>query len=245
MIKKTVSFKQLATWDSPSLCTIIESWQEYDSKSVLLIYAELNKRKFEFPPSIIKCIREYCIYHKAEQLEPFVDAYIKNQGYVNYDEYYEKVVAIKGFIIDDNQSINNTETNKSKGYFVKVLAIVAVIMILAIASNPSIEKHQEAIKIKVKTIMQQSFQVDIQLSANKWEQAGQELGLMIGGALLDPIIENIVSTDNYLFFSITKITWKGETNAVGIGIFGNVFVNPKIDAALNDKFSKKNDFQFN
>ncbi|MBK8442421.1 MAG: hypothetical protein IPL35_02955 [Sphingobacteriales bacterium] len=38
------------------------------------------------------------------------------------------------------------------------------------------------------------------------------------------MIDNSVSTDNYILFSTTKYSLEGETKVVGIGAFGNVFI---------------------
>jgi hypothetical protein len=35
---------------------------------------------------------------------------------------------------------------------------------------------------------------------NEWEQAGQALGMMLGGALVDRIVEELITSDNYLLF---------------------------------------------
>ena len=35
--------------------------------------------------------------------------------------------------------------------------------------------------------------------------------------------------DNYLFFSITKLTWDSETKAIAIGMFGNLILFKDID----------------
>jgi len=42
-----------------------------------------------------------------------------------------------------------------------------------------------------------------------------------------------MSTDNYVLFSTTKITWEGETRIIGIGAFGNVFITKELDESLN------------
>lgn len=82
--------------------------------------------------------------------------------------------------------------------------------------------------------MQKSLKNKHSETNNEWEQAGQALGLMLGGAIIDQVINNFVSADNYVLFSTTKITWDGKTKIVGIGVFGNVYLTRQLDDALNE-----------
>ncbi len=70
-------------------------------------------------------------------------------------------------------------------------------------------------------------------SENEWEQVGQALGMMIGGTLVENVIDNLVSTDNYILFSTTKINWDGKSRIIGIGAFGNVYITNKLEEALD------------
>jgi hypothetical protein len=240
MTKKSVSFKQLATWDSPSLCSIIEVWQEYDIKTILLVYAEFKRRNFDIPVNIKSCIRQFCISNDANDIDLFVNAYIKNQGYKDYDDYYENVVSIKAFIIEENTfNIESKPKENTKNNY-KGFIILSIILILAAITNPNKEKHKESIKSIITANMQNTMQENMHLSNNKWEQAGQALGMMIGSTLIDPIIDNLISSDNYIFFSLTKITWGGKQKIIGFGLFGNVFITSKIEDTLKNSLLKEN-----
>lgn len=114
-----------------------------------------------------------------------------------------------------------------------VLIAIGLILAVAVLTNPSHDRHREAIKLKLNTYWQKSMSEAFLESSNEWELVGQTLGLMLGGALIDGIISNIVTTDNYLIFSTTKMTWAGETNIIGIGVFGNVYLTKEIDEALD------------
>jgi hypothetical protein len=115
-----------------------------------------------------------------------------------------------------------------------IIIIIILITTLAILTNPSSQNHKEAIKTKLTVFMQKSIANNSKATTNEWEQAGQALGAMLGGAIIEKIIENLVSTDNYILFSTTKITWEGETRIIGIGAFGNVFLTSKLETALNE-----------
>ena len=118
------------------------------------------------------------------------------------------------------------------------LIVIGIIVLVAVLTNPSQDKHREAIKSKLNAYLQQSMKESLKETDNEWEQAGQALGLMIGGAFVDRIIDNLISTENYVIFSTTKMTWDGQTKVVGIGAFGNVFLTSKVDDALNDSLLK-------
>ncbi len=66
----------------------------------------------------------------------------------------------------------------------------------------------------------------------------QAITMMLGGAVLDGFVDNVVSSDNYILFSTTKMTLDGEIKVVGIGAFGNVFISNKIDKAIEENLNK-------
>ncbi len=113
-----------------------------------------------------------------------------------------------------------------------ILIIIAIILLVGVLTNPNQERHKEVVKSKLNVILQKAMKDGLKNSDSGAEQLGSALGLMLGGALLDRMIETMVSTDNYVLFSTTKITWEGKSNLIGIGAFGNVFISDKIDEAL-------------
>lgn len=118
-------------------------------------------------------------------------------------------------------------------------AIIGAIILVAILTKPNHDRHKEVIKNKLNSYMQKSMKQNLTETDNVWAQAGQALGMMLGGALVDRIIDNLVCTDNYVLFSTTKISWEGETKVIGIGAFGNVFITNKLDEAMNEGFLEK------
>lgn len=115
-----------------------------------------------------------------------------------------------------------------------VLVALGLLLLIAALTNPNQDRHKEVIRSKFNSYMQKSMSEGLSETDNEWEQAGQALGMMLGGALIDRIISNIVTTDNYVIFSTTKITWGGESKVIGIGVFGNVFLTNKLDKALDE-----------
>lgn len=116
-----------------------------------------------------------------------------------------------------------------------ILIFVGIILLVGVITNPNQDRHKEVVKNKLNVLMQNAMNEGLKNSDNGAKQFGSALGLMLGGVMLDRMIENMVSTDNYVLFSTTKITWEGETKLIGVGLFGNVFISSEIDEALKGK----------
>jgi hypothetical protein len=97
----------------------------------------------------------------------------------------------------------------------KTLIIIAILFAVLALTNPSEKSHKDAVsKIVVDRIKAKS-----KASENIYEIAGQNIGIMMA----EKMVDGMVSRENYLFFSFTKINNKKESYA-GIGILGYVYV---------------------
>jgi hypothetical protein len=114
------------------------------------------------------------------------------------------------------------------------LIIIGALLIIGALTNPTQDRHKEAVKNKLNVIMQKSLKDSMKNSDSGAEQIGSALGLMLGGAILDRMIESTISSDSYVLFSTTNVTWEGKTKIIGVGVFGNVFISDEIDKALKD-----------
>jgi hypothetical protein len=123
--------------------------------------------------------------------------------------------------------------NKTTSILIGIVAIV----LIAIFTNPPIEKHREAVKTKLNVLMQQSMyeNIDKTNTSGLESNLGATLGSMLGSAILNPFIDAAITSNNYIIFSTTELTWGGETKEIGFGIFGNVILSKDIDKALKDK----------
>lgn len=110
--------------------------------------------------------------------------------------------------------------------------LAALILIVAAISNPSSEVHKETIKTKLNAYIQKSMSKE-NSSDDELGAAGNAFGMMLGGFIVDKIVDHMVSTNNYILFSTTQINWEGESKTIGIGAFGNVFITGQLDEALN------------
>lgn len=101
-----------------------------------------------------------------------------------------------------------TKTNKIIG------VVVATLLLILAFTNPSEQSHKDAV-MKVVTEKVKENQPE-----NEWEEAGQNLGLM----MVQGMINNMVYRDNYILFSTTKLTFQGETKTIGYGVLGKVYI---------------------
>lgn len=115
-----------------------------------------------------------------------------------------------------------------------VLIVLGLVVLVAVLTNPNQDRHREVLKAKVVSYMQKSMSDGLTDSEIDLENAGQAVGMMLGGALIDGVISNIVTTNNYVLFSTTNVIWEGESRVIGVGAFGNVFLTKEIDEALNE-----------
>lgn len=116
-----------------------------------------------------------------------------------------------------------------------IIIALLVLLFVAILTNPNLEEHKQAVKTVVNQKIQSSLSDN---GANNFEA----LGTLLGGSLAGKLIDDAVTKDNYLLFSITKINWDGESRSIGYGVFGNVFLSQKVHDAFSDKPINNNDY---
>jgi hypothetical protein len=98
-----------------------------------------------------------------------------------------------------------------------VLIIIGFILLALMATNPSIEDHREGVKEMYKKKLGE-------MNKDKKDDLATQIGTGIGMLIGDGFIDKIVSRDNYLLFSLTKVSVGDKTNNIGIGILGQVFI---------------------
>ena len=118
------------------------------------------------------------------------------------------------------------------------LIITGFIILALMATNPSIEDHREGVK---KIYKEKLEKINKQENGNLGAQIGTGIASLIG----DGFIDKIVSRDNYLLFSLTKVSLGDKSKNIGVGILGNVFIKDyddiKESLSGNDSEKKDND----
>ena len=113
----------------------------------------------------------------------------------------------------------------------------ALLLLIAVLTNPNSETHKEAVRKELKAYFQQEMDEQKKQSAttdeNDWAEAGEAFGNIFATALIDKLVDGAVSSDNYVLFSLTKVTWEGQEKNIGFGAFGNVWISNKLKDLKN------------
>ena len=109
------------------------------------------------------------------------------------------------------------------------IGIIISVFLIAFLTNPGPEKHQEKLKVKLTDYLQKASEENMSESDDMMEKAGTSLGLMFGELIIEEITQEMVTIDNYVFFSTTKVILPDESKTIGFGILGNVFISSKLD----------------
>lgn len=110
---------------------------------------------------------------------------------------------------------------------------VGIVLLVAILTNPNMDQHKAVIRSKFTALFQQRLK-QTEKSDDDFKNIGAAIGIALGGALVDRIVNDAVTVDNYLLFSLTRVSIEGESKIIGLGAFGNVFISQKVDEALKE-----------
>lgn len=111
------------------------------------------------------------------------------------------------------------------------LIIIIAVLVIAAVTNPNQKVHQDAFTEKVETIIQDEMD-----TTDKGI-----LGLVVhglSGAIVDQVSKNIITSDNYVFFSLTKLNVADKHQVIGVGLFGNVFISNKLKDMPKEELNK-------
>mgnify|MGYP003605125588 CR=1 FL=1 len=115
-----------------------------------------------------------------------------------------------------------------------IILLIAIIVLIAVFTNPNAQTHREAVKVVFNENLQKEQAKNALENNSEFEKAGANLGMMLGSVFIDKMIENIVTSDNYVLFSLTKVSWEGKSKIIGYGLFGNVFISDEANKALKN-----------
>lgn len=142
----------------------------------------------------------------------------------------------------DKIEINKTtiirEKESSSESFSFGWIFILIFLVIAFFTNPGPVAHKEEIKSKLNVYLQREINNTVGDSGDIWSKLGGAVGSYIGKAALDELVDQSVSSDDYLVFSLTKFSFQGETNIIAIGLFGKIFTFPQFDKEVDKAFKK-------
>lgn len=101
--------------------------------------------------------------------------------------------------------------------------LLFIILLIAFITNPDEEKHREAVKHKINSIVLPP------------DPSGS--GYVGSHPSVDPLVNNHITVNNYFLFSTTRAFWNNEEATIGLGIFGYVFISDMVDKAINKRLN--------
>ena len=114
------------------------------------------------------------------------------------------------------------------------LLIVAILLIAAALTNPNTDNHKEFIIIKLNKLTQQA----LPKSDEKMENKGSISGMLLAEKFINKMVDQMISVDNYVLFSVTVANYRGLTKTIGFGAFGNVYISNQVDKFLSKEIYK-------
>ena len=171
--------------------------------------------------------------------QPTIKVWKQQNPHMSISEYYQiygvppSIIASPTYTYEEAYYIHEKPSNS---WLYVTLAIGFVVMI-AVITNPNEDKHKSAVKSKlVASKMSENITDKSNDTGNSNNDAvirlGTVLGLALGSSVVEELVNSLVSTDNYLVFSITKVVLNGKSKIIGFGVFGNVFISDKLDLDL-------------
>jgi hypothetical protein len=106
------------------------------------------------------------------------------------------------------------------------LALVVVILLLAVFTNPTVEKHRRAVRENALPALQQTYPT-ISLASQTSANEAIENTANVESAIL-----GMVHSSDFLFFSLTELRLPEYEKIIGIGIFGQVILKDFDDGAF-------------
>ena len=108
----------------------------------------------------------------------------------------------------------------------KVIYFIIIGFVLSIlaVTNPTLEKQKELL---VKKMIDDSEKIKKDLADKQPDNAFDKMANELGQQFLQPefinnLVDNSLNRDNYIFFSLPRMTIMSKTKIIGIGVAGNV-----------------------
>ena len=120
-----------------------------------------------------------------------------------------------------------------------ILLTISLLITCAIATNPSPERHKEAFKNKIYQYLHEPLSETLSNTKTIQDESIFALEMLVGNTIYETLVDNLVSSENYILFSLTQISIAGESKIIGYGLFGNVYLDKSLDKAF-EQFLNEN-----
>lgn len=199
--------------------------------------------------NVLICHPIFCInYMEILDQKPTFQQWLKNNPRGSINDYYREYGASpiapsepQPYIVPSvapepprASSVMAFIITPMKALFIGLIFLAGVMVF----TNPDDAKHRDAVKREIAKAMG----LDETLGAVSKPMGFEALGSFAGGAIAlqfaDVMVNSMVTVDNYVLFSLTKVTYEGVTKPIGVGLFGNVYISGDVKDKLNELRAK-------
>lgn len=113
---------------------------------------------------------------------------------------------------------------------------IAFVLVL---TNPDRAKHAMAVKEILTKEFNKAMTEELRKSKNNYQATNAGIGLFLGSALIDKVVDGYIDSENFYLFSLTKINVDGDNRTIGLGILGKVFISDKLKEKTGKLFNQQ------
>ena len=171
--------------------------------------------------------------------QPTIKAWQKQNPHRSINDYYQIYGVPQSPIITPTYTYEEAYYihEKPSNSWLYITVATVLVIVIAVITNPNEDKHKSAVKSKlIGSKISNALTDKTNNTGNSDKDAARRIGVVlgsvIGGSIVEEMVDNLVTTDNYIVFSTTKVNVKGENKITGFGAFGNVFLSDKLNLDL-------------
>ncbi len=112
------------------------------------------------------------------------------------------------------------------------MLLLLLLFVVAFFTNPNENFHKTNIKQRV----YQELNIDTtQRETNNLIDLFTTFGNSFGKSMVDKTVNNLLTVDNYYFFSLTRVSYQDENKIIGIGAFNHIFLFVNLEQLVKEQ----------
>lgn len=113
----------------------------------------------------------------------------------------------------------------------RIFAVLLLIVLLtSFTTNPTKEEIQEALNDRIAVIFKKELGI-------KHDDAYELAMILYGNKIIEEVAGNYIEIENYYFFSLAQVSWRGDKGIIGGGAFRQIWFSKQIDQKAGDIIS--------
>lgn len=124
-----------------------------------------------------------------------------------------------------------------KIFSISLLVALVIALVAAYFTNPTELQHKREAEEALAEYLDQYISKDTGVVGGLYDLMGDKIRTFIASTLSEGLNERI-TRDDYVFFSLTRFHYEGKSHIVGIGAFGEVHVFETAFTAVEENLRK-------